>query len=343
MSAETVTDLNSGNVLIGFEEKRGKAWWYRKGLQNGKPNHYVGGVPVADVIERLFYWDALEGSSEVTAISPNGVLVVQDTKNKAILRSDTGEIFGYFKGQPTKDHGYKVHQYREWLVDYWQNVLGDIQIGSAGLLKLGAVAWVSLELPDNFVTPSGVEFRPFVTGTTSHDGSVSNTYFDSNLLPVCDNTLAIAAHESGQHKFKSKHTRNSAARIESHTQAMGLIEASAMQFETAVEQLIDINVNEDQWNAFLETTFPVAANASKRAKTIAMNKRGTLIQLWEADPRVSPWKGTGFGVVQAMNTAVQHEFSIRGDKTERNQLNVINGSFAAIDAKSVKVLQQIVE
>lgn len=346
---ETLQELNA-QILVGFEEKRGKAWWWRKGLQGGKPNHYTGAVPVEDVIERLFHWDCLEGSSVVTCISKAGVLVVEDKKRKALVRSDTGEIFGYFSGQPGSEHGYNVNQFRDGLIGRVQAILGDdVQIGSAGLLKLGAVAWVSVEAPENFKTPEGVEFRPFITATSSHDGSVANTYFDSVLLPICDNTLAAASHESGQMKFKAKHTRFSEDRIDSYMEASGLIEAAAMQFEQQVKELCAIDVSESQFEQWLEKTFPAPAEAntkgSKRKLTIAMDKRGTLMQLWTADARVKPWKNTAFGVLQAMNTATQHEFVKKNDtaddKAERNMMKTINGEFVAVDRQSMKTLQLV--
>ena len=45
MSTETIEWLNQ-NVLVGFTEKRGEAWHYRAGSQNGETNHYKGAIPL---------------------------------------------------------------------------------------------------------------------------------------------------------------------------------------------------------------------------------------------------------------------------------------------------------
>ena len=42
-------------------------------------------------------------------------------------------------------------------------------------LRGGAVAWVQVKMADT-LSVAGVEFRPFLTATTSMDGSIATTY-----------------------------------------------------------------------------------------------------------------------------------------------------------------------
>jgi hypothetical protein len=55
--------------------------------------------------------------------------------------------------------------------------------------------------------------------------------------------------------------------------------------------------------------------------------------MYVRDPRVAPWKGTAFGVLQAFNTWNQHEAQVRKGvpRFERNMENVIKGKFAQAD------------
>ncbi len=57
MSRENLTWLNT-NTLIGFTDKRGKAWHWRAEEQDGASNHYPGPIPLTDVQDRLFHWTA---------------------------------------------------------------------------------------------------------------------------------------------------------------------------------------------------------------------------------------------------------------------------------------------
>lgn len=139
MSEETITTLNT-QTLIGFTEKRGSAWHYRAEEQGDESNHYEGAVPTEDVLRRLFHWQALEGEISASALTEDGVIVSSAPNHKAILRSDTGAVLGIHSNR------YAMRQYDEWLVENVANLLdADLAIGSAGLLKGGAVGWVQLE------------------------------------------------------------------------------------------------------------------------------------------------------------------------------------------------------
>ncbi|WP_197048395.1 DUF932 domain-containing protein [Streptosporangium roseum] len=90
-------------------------------------------------------------------------------ERQAILRSDSGHVMGIFSGS------YEPPPYAEWLIGTIARLLDDLSIGSAGLLRGGAVAWVSVEVPENITAPEGVEFRPHLFGATSFDGSLATT------------------------------------------------------------------------------------------------------------------------------------------------------------------------
>jgi hypothetical protein len=125
-------------VLVGFEEKRGKAWHWRQ----GSDNHYEGAIPVSEVERRLFNWEPVTNLVKC----PCGC---GDT-DKVVSRSDNRHRMGTFK------EGYEPHSYKEWLLGSVSNILGDtLSVGSAGLLRKGAVAWVSVEVPDSITTPEG--------------------------------------------------------------------------------------------------------------------------------------------------------------------------------------------
>jgi hypothetical protein len=143
MSQET-TDWLNRNVLIGYTEQRGTAWHYRAASQGAEPNHYPGPVPVADVQRRLFYWDAIPGEVLVRTRQHG----VRRSTRKAVVASDTGEDLG------VHTQIYEIHQYSEWLLDKVASILdGGLAVGSAGLLRNRAQAWVSVEVPENVHTP----------------------------------------------------------------------------------------------------------------------------------------------------------------------------------------------
>jgi phage/plasmid-like protein (TIGR03299 family) len=221
MSRETLATLNN-STLIGFTEKRGRAWHYRADEQGEEPNHYPGAIPVADVRRRLFNWTAEHSPKkyDVTATAENATGIDEHGRpvrtitstDKVVWRSDRPEVdLGTFGPD------YTPRQYQDVLLDGLAHIItpdglavtaDSLAIGTAGVLRNGGRAWVQVETPDTVTTPEGVNFRPFLMAASSHDGSLSVTYSAGSTLVVCDNTMAIAldeAHHSG-HIFKIKHT-----------------------------------------------------------------------------------------------------------------------------------------
>lgn len=335
MSKESISWLNE-NTLIGFTDKRGNAWHYRQ----GSDNHFAGPVPVELVESRLFDWEAEEHP-----------LYAETDRNtfahipgrKAILRSDNGYVMGIFK------EGYQPHQYRQWLLENVATLLDDqLQIGSAGLLRGGAVAWVSVEVPDTITTPEGVRFRPNLLACTSFDGSIATTYKRVVTNVVCDNTMAAGLSESGQ-EFRVKHSANSLKRIADARDALGIVYSAADDFASEVKRLCQVEVSDKTWDRVLEAVAPMPAppegktEPSPRAVTMTEAKRDELSRLWRKDPMVSPWQGTAFGVWQAVSTYGHHKSIVRGmGRPERNMLRAVDGTAEALDAEAMHKVMALV-
>jgi phage/plasmid-like protein (TIGR03299 family) len=319
VSNETITDLNT-NTLIGNTSQRGFAWHYRAEDQGEQSNHYDGPIPIEDVQRRLFSWTAesrpiavelpsdFEEMTHLTAGgNPARWAYVED--RQAICRSDNDHVMGIFTT------GYERHQYQEWLLHTVANILDDdLSISSAGLLRGGAVAWVEVSVPETITTPEGVAFRPNLLATTSFDGSTATTFKRTITDVVCDNTRAQALGEHGQ-QFKVKHSRYSQARLAPARDALALIHSLADDFATEVATLCATPVSDLEWSKFLDAHVPSLDDKGVplvgRLLTMAQNKRNRLQGLYRNDSRVSPWKGTAHGVLQAVNTYEHHEGIVR--------------------------------
>lgn len=335
MSSETASWLNT-MTLIGYTSERGHAWHYRANRQGDEPNHYPGAIPVQDVQRRLFGWQVLEGTvtSTATLLSDDGVdnVRITDPDRKAMLRppgalgaDDQGAILGIFKS------GYQGHDYTTWLLEQVAEILDDdLAIGSAGLLRGGALAWVSIEVPETITTPEGVAFRPHLLATTSFDGSVATTYGRKVQLVVCDNTHAVAMAETGQ-QLKVRHSRYSQVRLTDAREALALVHTIGDEFAAEVATLTSIVVSDGDWARFLDDIAPLPEDDG-RARTLAQTKRDGLQRLWDHDTRVAPWRSTAFGAVQAVSTYSHHEATVRGmPRADRNMLRAVQGETDALD------------
>ena len=334
MSRETLAFLNA-NTLIGFTDKRGQAWHYRESLQGDEPNHYVGAIPVEDVRRRLFGWEPIEAMSAAIVMTSDGVQTIVDDTRKQIVHPETGAVLGVFKA------GYQVHGYDEWLVQNVEAILDDdeLQVGSAGLLRGGAQGWVQIET-DATQSVEGVEHRPFLTAATSMDGSIATTYGVGTQVVVCDNTLSVALGRF-VNSVKVRHSSKSLGRLGDVRDALQLVLGAGEAFAAQVRELTAETVTDARFERFLSALTETKTD-SKRAQTLAEAKRDTLRRLWRTDQRVSPWRGTAWGVVSAVNTYTQHEAPIRAaDRITRCAEFMLHGRYNTLDAATLELLAKV--
>ena len=332
MSKETLEWLNV-HTLIGFSGKRGKFWHYREEMQGDEPNHYEGAVPVADIQRRLFNFTLIESPLYVPGWDGDYVVVPD---RKVIMPDDTRDVLGIFKG------GYQVSQFTRALLEDMEAIAGNgAEFASAGLLQNRAVAWVQLEARET-LTACGMEYRPFLMGVDSCNGSLARTYNKGNTVVGCDNTMAESLLSSLA-IFKLKHTKHAKFNADEVRDALGILEEIGSGFRESIETLANWKVSDAEWSKFLDEVCKFDADAkTTRSATIAQTKRDDLVKLWEDDVRVTPWKGTALGVVQATNTWGQHIQTVRGAKrADRNMLNSITGATAKADADTLRVLELV--
>lgn len=333
MSIETSEWLNQ-NVLVGMTSKRGNAWHYKENAQGAEPNHYIGAIPIDDVRRRLFHWSAVEAPVGVYA---GGTWHVQGDR-KAVVRDDTHETLGVFKD------GYTIHQYSEWLLDTVANIIDDsnLQIGSAGLLKNGGVAWVSIEMDEN-MTAEGFEFRPHLLATTSHNGTLATTFKRVCTAVVCDNTLAAGLGEAGQ-EHKTRHSKHSGFKLQNVRDALGIVHSFADDFSAEIQRLCSISVTDSEWDAIVNRIVPVGVEGETRPQAIsrAQNKQEAIRHLYKYDDRSAPWAGTALGALQAFNTYAHHLTGKDETRVERNAFNALTGKTSEFDRFVLNVINEVV-
>jgi phage/plasmid-like protein (TIGR03299 family) len=344
MSRETANWLNT-RTLIGHTAKRGNAWHYRQAEQNDDGNHFTGPVPLDRAVALLDSPQLTEATAEASVLTPTGVIHITDPSRKNIVRlpgsfgpDDKGAILGSHRS------GYALHGYGQWLLRHSERILehaeGELEIGTCGLLKGGAVAWAQFEMPSNVTTASGVELAPFFAATTSCDGSIATGYMIGTQLIVCDNTLAAAdmQAERNGNRVSVRHTVGSLDRVSDIQEALGLLVKATDAYSAQIDALAARRVSPAQFETFLTRWAPEASD-SKQAKTMAANKRGDLAKLYRTDERVTPWSGTAFGVLQAVNTYNHHVKRVVGEtRYGRNQHDVLRGKAERNDRKTLSLL-----
>lgn len=255
-----------------------------------------------------------------------------------IVHPNTGNLLGV-RGDS------EPHYYGEWLVDNMELLTDDsLSILNYGELKGGAVAYVQVAT-DQILSSSGVSFRPFLTASTSLDGSFATCYKWNVQVIVCLNTFHAARKEETA-EYRVKATKNSKFEVLKARQALDIMFEMSEDFEMEIAKLTSAKVDSKRFDRFVNawTPLPSKVSADKPGAkfTRAEKKQNNLRDLWASDSRVSPWAGTEFGVLQAVNTFEHWDAEVRGmEREERNMLRTIGGEWDGIDAAALKLLATV--
>lgn len=322
-----MTSSSSSQLLLGFG---------RTG--HGVTQSFPHAIPTSALRSDLFGWNAVEAPLFANF---DGKEIPVPGK-VAIVRDDLGVVLGV----PSKKYG--IHQYQDSLVTGVERILGGgLAVGAAGLTGYGRRAWVQVSLQDTVTTAEGVEFLPNIIAYGSHDSTLNTGYKRSALNMICNNMIGAMLRDKtseahGMREFKIRHTVNSGLRLESAQQALAILADTEDEFSKNIRELCAIEVTVRDFAKFLETYVPIAPDAVKgKGLTMSEGKRETLTEMYNSDPRCSPWKGTAWGVVQTVNTYERWTAIVRGaDRDERNQDRDLSDHWDKLDTNTLQVLER---
>jgi phage/plasmid-like protein (TIGR03299 family) len=349
-SAETMEALRQ-NIKIGFTDERGPAWWANGAVTKAgnwttipDGSHFDGPVPIDVVRAQL---DVPLVKAERTSVRYRGedgkLHTVVDPNVAPIINARTGQIFGY----PTDS--YRIHPYLQTLHTFIEQILHDerVAVGSVGLLKKGGVAFLQAVLPEHYEV-AGYGFQPYITGVTSADSSRVTSWSTGAKGAVCDNTVDTALREALT-QLKVRHTKNSDVKVQAAREKLGIrLVQTAEEITAIIDGLVNVEVSEKEFAAWLDLTVPVPEKDEKsptggRGYSFAVNKRDRLAEL-RTDPKVAPWDGTGWGIVQLDNTDRTWNGIVRNadyGRLERNFTNDVFGLTAKADLKALDALATV--
>lgn len=338
MSGETYEWL-ANNVLAGYTVKR-RPWWASHAEAMGyATNLFPEEIPMEKVVELIASWSPIEESLYDGDMNPIET-------HKLIRASDTKEIISVIGMDAA------VHTYRDWLSGTVIESVGDeAQVSSAGLLKKRAVAWVQIERPETAVGPDGIKFSPRVVLSTSLNATLPSQINQNSQMVVCDNTLEIGRGQGLASRIR--HTKWSGGMLGSHRNIMMRIMQGESDFSKELERELSIKVDDSQFSRFLDSFIPINEDDIPAKKTRSERKRQEITELYKSgDERVQAWRGTEFGVVQAVNTWQTHmsqlrnatgyeldDTNLRAMRNYTNALTIKKGD--SEDEKTVKILEAV--
>ena len=116
---------------------------------------------------------------------------------------------------------------------------------------------------------------------------------------------------------------------------------TAAIFEHQIQKLTSEYVSDATWNKFV-AALTQPSSKSTRAVSMAKTKVAQIVNLWESDDRVAPWKNSAYGVVAAVNTHAHHFQTVKGStRADRNMNRVMDGGVDKLDSSTLRLLASV--
>lgn len=247
---------------------------------------------------------------------------------KANVRSTDNKVLGVVTDR------YKVVQNDEAFAFTDELIGGDVRYETAGSLQEGRKIWLLAKMPAAKV--AGDEVEPYLCFTNSHDGSGSIRVCMTPIRVVCNNTLNIALR-GAQRQWATKHVGDMKYKMVEARHSLELAERYMLALDEYANVLANVTVSDEQLDKILDEMFPIKEDDTERKKNSVKSVKNEFMVCYFA-PDIQKFKGTGWGVVNAMADMVDHCEPRRNTDTYReNNWGRIMEGHAMMDKLVAKV------
>ncbi len=225
---------------------------------------------------------------------------------------------------------------------------------SAGSLRGGKQVWLLARLPER-LRIAGDEVVAFLLVTTAHDGSRAYRMLVTFVRVACANTLAQALSRGGR-GFYARHTKNIDSRIKTASnQVFGHVQETVAGFEAVANQLIETKISDPAPTIKLaaDTYFggepekgtKIARQLSPleaivQADSLRRERYDEALQIMIGgldNERNRAFKGTAWGVMNAVSEWTDHSLTYRGEDQDSNRFESI------LTGRGAEVKQTVLE
>lgn len=281
---------------------------------------------------------AFDGDGTVNLTVPDKNVVVRTNP----VTSDT-EALGVVGNRWTPFQNEQTTELLSHIVDE-----GGAHIETIGALRGGRDTFVTMKMPGH------MEFRSPVTGevdTTDLYISVLNNHSGEYPLRgiiapvriVCANTQRMA-ESSARSSVSLRHTGDPAKRLAEVRELLGVTFAYRDTFVAQCERLIAREVTPLEVIEVLEDVWNVPGATTERQAEARKARAGEVVDLYRTAATVAPFRGTAFGVYNAVTEYLDHVAPMAGNATgeeaaiKRAQRTLMSVDVADMKAKAFTAL-----
>lgn len=216
---------------------------------------------------------------------------------------------GLVLGQVSKK--YKIVQNVEAL-DFVNEIMNNgknIRFESAGSLFNNKKIWLLARMDDRKVL--GDDYETYLCFSNGFDGKSPVRVCVTNIRVECANLLQLA-EKSSMRMWTTKHCGDIASKKREAIDTLGLVDAYLHSFEKRAEELTKIKMDFDK---FIDLVMPIDENATDRIKSNTTYVRDTIKNIYVNKDDLQNFRGTGFGLYNAVADYYSNYPSLRNAPT----------------------------
>ena len=194
---------------------------------------------------------------------------------------------------------------------------GDVKYETAGSLSNGERVWILAKLPE--VKILGDETIPYLVFTNSFNGDTGVRVALTPIRVVCANTLALGLEHSAR-IWSANHTGNIEEKLAEAHRTLEMANKYLSEMPVMAQDLLEVNLYVDEVKAMFEKLLPIFPDDGPKAVANRMLERDILFHKYQDTPNLEKFKGTGWGVYNAISDFVTHPafiFNRPGQKERR--------------------------
>jgi len=152
---------------------------------------------------------------------------------RAVRRSDTQDTLGVVQGRYTPYQNQDLAAVLDAIL-----AVDGANVETAGTLAGGRLVWFLMSLEaGNFSLNGNDAHKQFLLGTTSHDGSIPTSIFETFVRVVCKNTHTGALRDGRDGMIKIRHTKSSHQRMDDAVATLTHAQRYAERYQTIMQAM----------------------------------------------------------------------------------------------------------
>lgn len=238
-----------------------------------------------------------------------------------IFDQNGNEISGYKANTRDKDSSvlgivsdrYKIVQNSE-AFEFTDSLFDENEITyeTAGSLRNGKTIWLLAKMPTTKILGDDVD--PYICFANTHDGTGAIKVCATPIRVVCNNTLNIAL-STAKRSWSTKHMGDMAGKLHEAQVTLGLMNEYMDKLDEAADKYANIKITDAQIENVLNELFPVDVNKDTPRKIKNVQEMKDNFYICYAMPDIAQYKGTQYGVINAMADMVGHMSPARNTAT----------------------------